>query len=131
MTYTTLVDALDRAKERSGAADVDDTYLTELLILSAGKAPDNTIHYRPFYVAAKWLEQNLASQQISEADGAKFTGQATPIASLLALQASYDSANELTIPKGFEAVTVEAAQEQQQKRGRRFGTGSYSPELQA
>ena len=104
MPYEVLADALIRAKERSGATAVDDPYLTELLVISAGKDPNNVTQYRPFFVAAKWLEQNLSAQALSEADGVKFTGQATPIASLLALQASIDQALSLTIPPGMEAV---------------------------
>ena len=104
-TYTDLAGALARTKERSGASGADDALLTELLNMSAGTAADSTTHYRPFYVAATWMEQNQSAQQLLEADGAKFTGLAKPIASLLRLQAAYDRANGLTIPEGFEAVT--------------------------
>lgn len=127
MQYTTLADALLRAKERSGATEVDDIFLTELLVFSAGKAPDGVNHYRPFLVAARWLEQNRAQQAISEAEGAKFTGLATPIASLLQLQLAYDRANELTVPQGFEAIPAETAPTQQ--RSRRFGSASHTPKL--
>lgn len=102
--YLDLDAALDRAKERTQrqATTADDDWLTELLQMSAGVAGGVT-HYRPYYCAAKLLEQKLASQTISEADGAKFTGLAKPIASLLGLQAAYDSSNGLTVPVGFEA----------------------------
>ncbi|MEO0988152.1 MAG: hypothetical protein AAFY20_21830 [Cyanobacteria bacterium J06639_14] len=107
MTYTDLAAALARAKERSGATATDDEYLTELLGMSAGTDSASTLHYRPFFVAAKWLEQNQTQQTISKADGAEFTGLAKPIESLLALQASYDAANDLTIPDGFEAASLD------------------------
>ncbi len=128
MAYTILIEALARAKERSGATAADDTYLNELLLLSAGIAPDETVHYRPFYVAARWLEQNRAQQALESADGAKFTGYAKPIASLMQLQAAYDKANELTIPDGFEALTSDLS-EKMQFRPLRFGTGSSTPKL--
>lgn len=104
MAYLVLADALTRAKERSGATSADDLFLTELLTLSAGVDADGITHYRPFYVAANWLSQNLSGQALKSADGVVFSGQATPIASLLALQSGYDSAQGLTVPAGFEAI---------------------------
>ena len=115
MTYTDLAASLARCKERSKATSADDAYLTELLELSAGKDASETTHYRPFLVAALYLEQNQSKQQISEAKGVKFTGLVTPIASLLKLQLAYDQANKLTIPDGFEAITVS-------KSAQRFST---------
>lgn len=107
MSYTNLAAALARAKERSGATSADDAYLTELLQLSAGADATGATHYRCFYVAAKWLEQNRAQQTLSEAKGGtKFTGLAKPIASLMQLQMAYDTAQGLTIPKGMEAVQL-------------------------
>jgi hypothetical protein len=117
-TYLALAPALARAKERSGAIAADDAYLTELLEMSAGHSITGVKHYRPFLVAARWLEQNRPAQTVSEADGAKFTGLAKPIASLLGLQQAYDNANELLVPAGFEAIV-------ERKRGAR----SYTPRL--
>ncbi|MEM9486499.1 MAG: hypothetical protein AAGA83_22720, partial [Cyanobacteria bacterium P01_F01_bin.116] len=77
-TYLDKIAALARAKERSGATDVDNEYLNELLDMSAGTVNEVT-HYRPFYCAAKWIEQNQSAQTISEASGAKFTGLQKPI----------------------------------------------------
>ena len=104
MTYLVQPDALARAKERSGATDADDDYLNELLTLSAGVDADQATHYRPFYCAAKWIEQNRTEQTLSEASGTKFTGLQKPIDSLLALQRAYDQAQGLTVPDGFEAI---------------------------
>lgn len=109
--YTTLSGALSRAKERSGATSTDDAYLTELLNLSAGKDGSDVTHYRPFFVAAKYLEQNRGQQALKKAkDGIEFTGLAKPIESLLALQASYDQGQGLTIPAGFEAASLGCVQ---------------------
>ena len=106
--YSDLTAALTRARERAAATVNDDTYLSELLELSAGTNPAGTKQYRPYLCAARWIEQNRRDQSFSEADGAKFTGQAKPIASLLALQASIDRALQLTVPDGFTAVVPTA-----------------------
>ena len=130
MTYLLITDALARAKERSGASALDDAYLTELLAMSAGVDAEAITHYRPFYVAAKWIEQNQDAQTLTEADGAKFTGLAKPIESLLALQAAYDRANELTVPKGFEAAALDCVKCDGVSSTRtRRGTRSFAPSL--
>lgn len=104
--FLDLDEALDRAKERTQgqATTADDDWLTELLEMSAALDPDEVTHFRPYFAAAKLLEQKLSAQLVESADGATFTGLATPIASLLLLQAGYDSANGLAVPPGFEAV---------------------------
>ena len=105
MTYLDQAAALARAKERSGATDADETFLNELLTLSKGADANQVTHYRPFYCAAKWIEQNRPQQTLSEAaGGTKFTGLQKPIDSLLALQRAYDQANKLEVPEGFEAT---------------------------
>lgn len=105
ISYTNLSTALARTKERSGATSADDTYLTELLQMSAGVDASSTTHYRPFYAAARWIEQDQGQQALSDAkNGVKFTGLAKPIASLMALQVAYDLANALTVPDGFQAT---------------------------
>lgn len=124
--YTVLSEALSRVKERSGATAADDAYLTELLVMSAGIDPNSVTHYRVFYCAAKWLEQSLGSQALTEADGVKFTGLAKPIASFLNMQAAYDTANQLTVPAGFEATSTAAVT----ARSQRFGTRSNTPQVQ-
>lgn len=92
LLYTTLDSALTRAKERSMAKAADEPYLSELLLISFGiHRQTNEVVYRPFYVAAKYLEQSRRDQTFSEADGAKFTGQKTPIRSLLDLQEALDA----------------------------------------
>jgi hypothetical protein len=82
-----------------------DAHLTNQLTITAGKKPDSTTIYRPYYVAAKFLEQLRSQQLLSKAeDGVTFTGLAKPIESLLAMQAALDQSLELTVPPGFEAV---------------------------
>lgn len=105
--YLSINSALVRAKERcqGKATSADDPWLREMLNMSAGKVGE-VPHYRPYYCAAKLLEQKQSAQTISEADGAKFTGLAKPIASLLNLQSAYDQANGVEVPAGFEAVTT-------------------------
>lgn len=110
MAYTVLADALARAKERcqGKATAADDAWLTEILGFSAGTVGGVT-HYRPYYCAAKLLEQKQSVQGLSEAEGVKFTGLTLPIASLLALQQAYDLAFALEIPAGFEVPTASRA----------------------
>jgi hypothetical protein len=100
MLYTNLDEALDRAVERSAAKPGDRVYLQELLTMSYGTSADGQVVYRPFYAAARFLQQSRRDQTVKEADGAKFTGQVLPIASLLDLQASLDQV--LTVQTGFE-----------------------------
>lgn len=99
--YESLPLSLARAKERAGATDADSGFLTEMLELSKGiRKSDQVAVYRPFFVAAKHLEQNPMHQRVSKADDAVFTGMKTAIASLFALQASLDK--DLVVPIGFE-----------------------------
>lgn len=80
----------------SGAANVSAAAAAVIALLLT--------HYRPFYVAAKLIEQRQAAQALSKAGDIVFTNLAVPIASLMALQAAYDAANALVLPAGFEAV---------------------------
>lgn len=103
--FTNLNTALTRAKERCDGGDSDETYLTELLTMSAGtETSSGQTCYRPFYVAARFLLQARRDQGISEADGAKFTGMIRPIIDLLQLQIALDEG--LDIPTGFESLTL-------------------------
>lgn len=99
--YASFPEALNRAKERSAAKASDTLWLTELLQLSVGiHRSTGEVVFRPFYVAAKYLEQSRRDQTLKEADGAKFTNQVTPIESLLDLQRSLDA--DLIIPVNFQ-----------------------------
>jgi hypothetical protein len=103
--YLTIEDALKRARERADAGAEANEYLRELLFFSAGKSKSTGAQvFRPFYCAAKYLEQSRADQTLTEADGAKFTGQALPIKSLFDLQASIDLG--LDVPIGFECYPI-------------------------
>jgi hypothetical protein len=89
--YSDLSLALLRARERSAAKPSDDQYLLEILELSYGiHKVSEQIVYRPFYAAAKFLQQARKDQTISQATDVKFTGQKVPIESLLDLQRSLD-----------------------------------------
>jgi hypothetical protein len=102
--YLTLDSALDRAKERCQREDsANDEYLEELLVMSAGQVGGIT-HYRPFWVAARFIAQDPDIRDISEASGeAKFTLAQPRIDELMASQAAYDLAYELTVPSGMQA----------------------------
>ena len=133
-TYLALTAALTRAKERASASDAADDFLTELLQMSAGTAGE-IVHYRPFICAARWLEQNRRDQTVAEGDGAKFTGQSKPIRSLYDTQLSYDRANNLTIPEGWE-VPIELTSlceapcsHTAPSSSHRFGTGSFTSKV--
>jgi hypothetical protein len=104
--YTVLADALARAKERCQRENTDnDQYLTELLTMSAGKVADGTTHYRPFWVAARFIAQDPDIRDIAEASGeAKFTLAQPRIDELMASQAAYDLAYALTVPPGMQAT---------------------------
>jgi hypothetical protein len=99
---------------------VYDAWATNQLEISAGKNPEQVTVYRPYYVAAKFLEQLRSQQTISEADGAKFTGLALPIASLLSMQAALDTSLGLTVPPGFEAIATAGSA----PRAFRFASGT-------
>ena len=104
--YTDIEAALDRAKERCQRENTDnDQYLTELLTMSAGKVADGTAHYRPFWVAARFIAQDPDIRDIAEASGeAKFTLANPRIADLMSQQAAYDLAYALTVPPGMRAT---------------------------
>lgn len=106
--YPTIEAALERAQERAGTTEEE--FLTEILTLSAGVDPQGDTQYRPFYAAAKFLEQNRSAQTLAQAGDVKFTGLSKPIESLLGLQAAMDSALGLIVPPGFEAIPPDTSQ---------------------
>jgi hypothetical protein len=115
--YTDLAACLNEVKINPAtrgliAAEYDD-YLTNQLTISAGLNATGATIYRPYFVAAKFLEQLRAKQEIAKAKGVEFTGLALPIESLLAQQASLDRALTasmgLVVPAGFEAVVADAS----------------------
>lgn len=114
LLYTTMDSALARAKERSQAKSADEDYLKELLLVSFGThRVTKEVVYRPFYVAAKYLEQSRRDQTLIEADGAKFTGQKVPIQSLLDLQQALDA--DLYIRPSFQIVSAPGELEESYK----------------
>jgi hypothetical protein len=127
MDYTSKAASLNEVKTNpatKGLIGSDyDTYLDGQLDLTAGKNAANQTIFRPYYVAAKFLEQIRSQQTIRSADGAVFTGLALPIASLLGQQAAIDTALGLIVPPGFEAV-VPGAESSSSSGLQRFGTRS-------
>lgn len=102
--FTLKPDAIAMTRNRLDYDEDEDIFfISSLLDISIGKTSDNTVVYRPFYVAAKELEQRFTNN-LKEADGAVFLQYEKQIASLLALQVSLDLADGLTIPDSFSAV---------------------------
>jgi hypothetical protein len=106
MLYREFEAALATVRDRTGFPKRGDPgpstmFMTDMLNVSAGTHKvDGEQEFRPFYVAAKWLEQDLENQTLSEGGGAKFTGVAVPIRSLFDIQAALDKS--LNVPPGFE-----------------------------
>lgn len=108
MDYTVLADCLEEVKNNPAVRGLIrgteyDGYLTNQLQISAGLKVA-TVYYRPYYVAAKFLEQLRSQQAIAKADGAEFTGLQKPIESLLGQQIALDKSLGLEVPAGFEAI---------------------------
>ena len=101
MLYLNMADAIARVKERvASESKNDDSYIEELLDTSYGlHKTTGELCYRPFWVAAKILEQSLDRQELESDDSTKFTGFKIPIKSLLELQANLDM--ELDVRPGF------------------------------
>ena len=97
--------ALERAKAASTIANlIDDTYAGELLDLSAGELEDVT-EYRPFWVAAKLVEQLSKKKELIEAKNVKFSLQLDRlISSLYGQQRSIDLSQSTVVPDGMEAI---------------------------
>lgn len=105
--YPTADSAWTRILERGWGVALDESYARELLAQSVGADVLLALHFRPWYVGAKLIEQNISTQQITEAEGVKFTRLQPVIDSLLQSQRQYDEANALTIPTGFEAIPAD------------------------
>lgn len=102
--FTLKPDALAMCVNRLDYDEDENTFFIDsLLDISIGKTSDDIVVYRPFYVAAKELEQRFTNN-LKEADGVVFLQYEKQIASLLALQVSLDLADGLIIPDSFSAV---------------------------
>lgn len=103
--YLDLPSALARAKERCQRENSnDDILLSELLTMSAGIVVGVT-HYRPFYVAARFIAQDPDIRDLARAEGeATFTLAQPRIDDLMSLQLAYDNAYNLAIPRGMESI---------------------------
>lgn len=101
MLYSILDDAVTRVKDRASLQPKDDeSYIIELLEISYGlHKQTRELIYRPFWVAAKILQQSPLHQTLKSDDSTEFTGQAVPIQSLLDLQSNLDV--DLDVRPGF------------------------------
>lgn len=105
MLYLDKAEALVRSRERAANAGPEaEPFMGEFLDLSARADDEGRTHFAVFLTSAVFLEQSPQFQQLSEADGVKFTQMKDAIASLRSLQAAYDAANMLLIPPGMEAL---------------------------
>lgn len=106
MPYLDKAEALVRSRERAANAGPEaEAFMGEFLDLSAREDLEGRTHFAVFLTSAIFLEQSPQFQQLSEADGVKFTQMRDAIASLRALQSAYDAANMLMIPAGMEATS--------------------------
>ncbi|PHJ69145.1 hypothetical protein VF14_03140 [Nostoc linckia z18] len=71
---------------------------------SAAVDANEVTQYRPYWVAAKLLEQAPQHQQLASADGVGFTGMVRPIESYLELQRGLDRKYGWAVPDGFTAL---------------------------
>lgn len=102
--FNIKADALAMTRNRLDYDLTEDIlFINSMLDISAGKTDLGIVVYRPFYVAAKELEQRF-SNNLQEADGVKFLQYEKQITSLLAVQVSLDLADRLVIPTSFSAV---------------------------
>jgi hypothetical protein len=102
--YIDIDASLERAKNRSGIVDDSQDEMILDVLGSTSGSKESVVHYRPYYVAALLLEQDLARQSLSKAGDVEFTNLTTVIASLRSLQNSLDISLGLTVPPGLEAV---------------------------
>lgn len=107
-TFLDLALSLERVKERSGiSTPLQDGYIEELLNLSAGSTGEHSQVFRPYYVAAFILEQDVSRQQLAKAGDVQFTQFVTVINSLRSLQASFDVAYSLILPPGMAILSLD------------------------
>lgn len=78
--------------------------LTTSKAIAGTTYPANTPIYRPYFVAAKILQQNRADVTLKSADGATFTNLEGMIQSLMDEQLRLDQSLNLEVPPGFAAV---------------------------
>jgi hypothetical protein len=106
--YTVLATALAAAKARAGVTGADnDAELTELLQLTAGETPTNatpprTRLYRPFLVAAYWLEQKQST--LKSGDGAVFRRWNAEASAHRGAQHAIDVRQNTLVPVGMGAL---------------------------
>ncbi len=106
--FLEISSATARCMRLLGKPDTDkDTVelVQEMLIYSAG-TKDGVIYYRPWYVAALLLSQDLTANNLLEADGVKFQSKEGIVKSFIATQRSLDLSLGLTLPPGFSIESI-------------------------
>lgn len=107
-TFLNMSLAVERVKERSNiSTPLQDAYIEELLNLSAGRTGEHSQVFRPYYVAAFILEQDVSRQQLTKAGDVQFTQFVTVIQSLRSLQSSFDVAYSLILPPGMAILSLD------------------------
>jgi hypothetical protein len=112
--YTDLTDAtafvISLTTVKGREAIIQQKLIDSAGTLTGGRAiggvnvPSGATIYRPYYVAARLLQQNRTDQALESADGAKFTGMTIPIESFMTEQRALDASLNLEIPPGFAAL---------------------------
>jgi hypothetical protein len=106
--YTVLATALAAAKARAGiTGTTNDAEFTELLQLTAGETPTNAMPprtrlYRPFLVAAYWLEQKQTT--LRAAKGAEFRRWGAEARAHRGAQQAIDVRQNTLVPVGMGAL---------------------------
>lgn len=103
MAYTELTEMVTLVNQLTGVTGID-ALVRRKLGDSAATDPNGTLTYRPYFVAAKVLQQDRTTQALDSAEGVKFTRMEPVIASLMAEQQSLDSSLQLEVPAGFAAI---------------------------
>ena len=105
--YSNIGLCIGRVSEITETEGIKDAEIQYQLQDTAATKGD-LVAYRPFYTAACIEQQNYDTQQISEANKAKFTGNISQIESWLRYQLGLDLnliAKGYTIPAGFDVAS--------------------------
>lgn len=103
--FTNIISATERVLRLLNKDNADSSLkelVQELLQYAAGN--QNTVPiYRPWYVAATVLSQDIVANNLTEAEGVKFKDKTAIVNSFMATQRSLDLSLNLEIPLGFSA----------------------------
>lgn len=129
--YLDLLECIELVKERAQVTDTTkEAAIENLLEDSAGLTYDGvTDVYRPYFTAARFLEQDHQTQKLSKAGDVVFTGLAAVIASLYNQQAGIDQKYQLIISSAFLAPVTLPETTAAVKKGANIGTTSTSLQI--